>query len=510
MGGPGRRWVVPLVVFASVVITFANTIDRYLVWSDIFQIQRAHMLATGRHDLQKIWSPDQLRENNYFRPLQVVSLSLDRWLFGERYEGFHLTQVVLHALLAVALFLIAERVVRALALPHARVVAAVAAIGWAIAPQRTESVAWLADRGSVLQALTVFGLYLGLRLAKPTRAAVVATALVLLGLLSKEIAVTAPLLFALIVWIERRDDRRLVLTSLAIAAVTYLILRRTVFWSTLSFDVHYDLLTRLRTQVAVTADYLADTMSPLHPSASDVVAVRDRFDARVVVDLALLLALLGAGVHRARKDDRLPLFALLWFFVALAPAANLGVQRHFRGDRYVYLAAFGPVLLLTVRLGALAAAIGQRFRERLVAPGVAAAALVVLGWATTVRNTEWSTHEPTSADASDAFFRIELSRAPRFREAIGHLCMAAAQRGDFWKSRELCARGLAIDEKQWTSTAWQPKAFWAALFDIEWAQHDKSSCARLLSRASDGRARWPADENIAERARAVERRCHPP
>ncbi|MGZ3474137.1 MAG: hypothetical protein ACXWUG_07280, partial [Polyangiales bacterium] len=96
---------------------------------------------------------------------------------------------------------------------------------------------------------------------------------------------------------------------------------------------------------------------------------------------------------------------------------------------------------------------------------------------------------------------------PRFREALGNLCLAASARGDFWKARELCARGLAIDERQWTSTAWQPKAFWGALYDLEWAQHDKNDCSRLLARAAEGRTRWPADAAVNERVRAAEVRC---
>ncbi|MGZ3418289.1 MAG: hypothetical protein ACXVEE_10520 [Polyangiales bacterium] len=497
-----RASALPALVGLAVFAAFANTIGRYLVWSDFYQIRRAHMIVTARGELQKLWSPDQLRENNYFRPVQVLSESVDAALFGARYEGFHVTQVALHALCAVVVFLLVEQVLLSVDTRAPRTLAAIAAMAWAIEPQRAESVAWLADRGSTLQVFTLLGLYVALRDPVPRRAAIVATALVMLGVLSKEVAVVAPFLFVLLAWVldaHLERDRRVVAVALFVAMALYLVVRRSFFWATLDLDVHYDLLTRLRTQVVVTADYLAGIPWPWSPSASDVVEVRNRFDARVLADLALLVALLAAAFHRAKKGDRLPLFALLWFFVALAPAANLGLQRHFRGDRYVYLAAIGPIVLVTERLAALVA----RVRNTAFAKAVAAVVLGALAIATHARNAEWASNDETN----EAFFRIELSRAPRFREALGNLCLAASARGDFWKARELCARGLAIDERQWTSTAWQPKAFWGALYDLEWAQHDKNDCSRLLARAAEGRTRWPADAAVNERVRAAEVRC---
>ena len=82
-----------------------------------------------------------------WHPLVWLSHELDGELYGSRPGGHHLTNVVLHTLTAIGLFLALIQLTSAFWRS-----AAVAAF-WAAHPQRVESVAWIAERKDVLSGL---------------------------------------------------------------------------------------------------------------------------------------------------------------------------------------------------------------------------------------------------------------------------------------------------------------------------------------------------------------------
>jgi tetratricopeptide (TPR) repeat protein len=91
---------------------------------------------------------------DYWRPVSFLSHAVDVELFGLRPAGHHLMNVGIHALAAVALFLVLQSMTNA---PWRCVF--VAAV-FALHPLRVESVAWVAERKDVLSGL-LFMLTLG-------------------------------------------------------------------------------------------------------------------------------------------------------------------------------------------------------------------------------------------------------------------------------------------------------------------------------------------------------------
>ncbi|MGL6096056.1 MAG: tetratricopeptide repeat protein, partial [Fimbriiglobus sp.] len=75
-----------------------------------------------------------------WHPLTWLSLQLDATLFGCGPRGFHLTNVVLHAINAAGVFLVLTR------LTGSPARSAAAAVLFAVHPLRVESVAWVSER----------------------------------------------------------------------------------------------------------------------------------------------------------------------------------------------------------------------------------------------------------------------------------------------------------------------------------------------------------------------------
>lgn len=153
----------PLLAFATVFAAFAPALDgRFLGWDDMPGVaQNADLRLTGMPGLAWRFST---RHMGHYQPLSWWSLSLDvadapaGELGPTEAARCHRTNLMLHALAAVAFALLAERLLRAVfrgspAPPSGNWIATAAlfaALSWALHPLRVESVAWITERRDVL------------------------------------------------------------------------------------------------------------------------------------------------------------------------------------------------------------------------------------------------------------------------------------------------------------------------------------------------------------------------
>src|SRR5262249_44542011 len=133
----------------------------------------------------------------HYRPLMIYSLALDYRLHGESPAGFHLTNLILHALNVVLVFLLARR--RGGSGP----VAAFVALCFGVSPRLAEAAAWISGRTDLLAALFAL-LALVLWQTENTLRRWLSAACLLLGLFSKEVAIAALAALAVFGWLETR------------------------------------------------------------------------------------------------------------------------------------------------------------------------------------------------------------------------------------------------------------------------------------------------------------------
>ncbi len=308
------------------------------------------------------WTAENLRHiftKPYFvsyMPLQLVSYVLDWSLWGLKPFGYHLQQILLHALDSVLAFELVRRLFGRFWL------AAAAGLLFALHPSHVESVAWVSARKDVLSAAFLIPAVLcylsargerSLRL-KPYLASVL---FFTLAVLSKVNVVVAPLFLILVdlavLKLPRRDGRWWtqvvwskapygaigvgvsvvnwiveVKTKAAYARdpVRYLILKGHTAWDYLA---HITGLPRL------------NPIYDLPPIPLDLLAV-----LASAAGLLLLPALVWLGF---RRRDRVLTLGAGWIFVMLLPAIFFPVPTYL-ADRYLYLAALGFCWLLAAAL----------------------------------------------------------------------------------------------------------------------------------------------------------------
>ena len=86
-----------------------------------------------------------------YTPLPMLSLMVDRLLFGTLPAGYHWHNLLLHGVAALLLFGIFRR------LETRSWIAAAAALLWAVLPARVESVAWITERKDLTAGVFAFG-----------------------------------------------------------------------------------------------------------------------------------------------------------------------------------------------------------------------------------------------------------------------------------------------------------------------------------------------------------------
>jgi tetratricopeptide (TPR) repeat protein len=325
-----------------------------------------------------------------WHPLTTLSFMLDAELFGTWWGGYHLHNVVLHAVASAVLFLAFARLTGRIGTSF------VAAAIFAIHPLRAESVAWITERKDVLS-----GLFLATTLlayawyaAKPESRARYALLLAsfIAGLLSKSMLVTLPAAFLILDWWplrrfafhpEDRDAslrtlRPLVLEKLPMLALSAVSAMATVLSvgdvvrpiSTLP------LVVRASSSVVAYATYCFQLVWPVglapHYPYSSVGPTTGH-----VVASAVFVAALTAAAWLGRKAWPSFTAGWAWFLVTLLPVIGFipsGIQ--LIADRYTYVSQ----IWLVVAMVQGAATLMERFQVPRVALR-AATAVGLLGLA---------------------------------------------------------------------------------------------------------------------------------
>lgn len=321
-------------------------------------------------------------------PLTLLSLQLDRALYGPEPAGYLLTNVALHAAAALLLFHALVRMTGAV------LASAFVAAVFALHPLHVESVAWASERKDTLSAfffmltLVAYHAYV-VRPGSRPRFALVHVCLAL-GLLAKPMLVTLPFVLLLLdFWPLRRLDwhalREKFLMFALVGAVAYATFAVQGAYGAMTYAMGLPLPYRIANAIDATCRYLGQMLWPSglsvfypHPGAS-----LDK--ARVALELLSLLALTLAAFALRRRQPWW-ITGWLWYLGTLVPVLGIvqvGMQG--RADRYTYL----PMVGIALAVGFGARHFARTRAARVALAGAAAAALAALALAAAAQVHVW-------------------------------------------------------------------------------------------------------------------------
>ena len=275
----------------------------------------------------------------YWQPLTWLSHMLDCQLFGLRAGWHHQTNLLLHALNSVLVFLVFRRMTGAFWRS-----AALAGL-FAVHPLRVESVAWVSERNDLLAGfwfLLLLWAYQWHAERPGMGRYLLVLSLFMLGLMSKPILVVVPLLLLLLDWWPLRrqaltEKLPMIPLSLASAFLTYAGVHRLGF---VNVGAAIPLPHRVANALVSYASYLKLSFWP-HALALPY-PYRTGITGWQVAGSALLLAAVTFGVVSYGKKRPYLMVGWFWLVIGLVPVIGLvqaGAQA--MADRFLYLPGLG-------------------------------------------------------------------------------------------------------------------------------------------------------------------------
>jgi protein O-mannosyl-transferase len=322
-----------------------------------------------------------------WHPLTTVSHMLDCQLYGLKAGGHHLTNVILHTISVVLLFLVLKQMTDGLWQS-----AFVAAL-FAIHPLHVESVAWIAERKDVLSAvffMLTLAAYARYVRAPSARRYLLVALLFAFGLMSKPMLVTLPFLLLLLdywplgrIGTHRSEVRRRLLTlimeKIPLFALSAFSCMATLFAQRQGPSAIDQLpfLWRLENTFVTYVTYIWQMLWPsrlavFYPHPNDRLAL-----VQLIGSIALLVGM-SLVVISLRRTKPYLVTGWFWYLGMLVPVIGLvqvGEQAH--ADRYTYLPQIGLYIMITWTVGGLLLE-STRLHRALVGV-IAAMAVVSLG-----------------------------------------------------------------------------------------------------------------------------------
>jgi tetratricopeptide (TPR) repeat protein len=419
------------VIGLLVVIVYANTLKVPFLFDDQGSI--AENTTIQKFSLA-IFSPPHGGVTVEGRPLLNVSLALNYLWGGLDPRGYHATNIAIHLAAALIFFGLVRRTLKKVVsrfaiADQATEIAAAAALLWALHPLQTESVTYVVQRTEslmgLLYLLTLYGFVRGCDAEKSRRWFTVSVVACTLGMATKEVMVSAPLMVLLYdrtfvagsfreAWRRRRGWYLWLAASWIVLA--YLVASTGLRGGTIGASAGVTWWQYAMSQSRAIVCYLGLALWPrplIFDYGSDFVTFGEIFPY-AVLDLVLLG---GTAVALWRR----PALGFLgaWFFLILAPTSSVvGGTRQMLAEHRMYL-SLGTVAVM--------AAVGLHLWLGRRAWVAWSALVILLGVATVRRNEDYRSELSIYADTvakrpGNGYARNNLGKAlisaGRYTEAV--------------------------------------------------------------------------------------------
>lgn len=401
-----KPFVVALIL-AAVFLVYANVLKGPFIFDDEVLV-RDNTMISHIADIPKLFKADLFMGDfksgpvsNSYRPLQMTTYAIDRSVWKENTTGYHLTNILLHMLNTLLVFLL----VRA-AYPGVYAAYLVALV-FGVHPVNTACVSYISGRADIMGSIFILSSVIGRRYFDKTGAkAFLAVSAVsyLLAIYSKEYAIlTVPLLVvATDIFFGKFPARLWSYAVYALPLALYLPMRLSALkgLTSLRLELSYmEPVTRILTTLKTLFIDIRILLLPydMHFGRTTKIEKGLLYSPESLLTVIALISIAAAFVfffrrYRARPTSgaRAVLYGTAWFFLAMVPLMNIFPLQAFLADNWLYLSSVGIYLAAAVPVdGLLRVSVRSHFAYRAAILTVLAAVISCYAYGTVARNRDY-------------------------------------------------------------------------------------------------------------------------
>lgn len=356
---------IALIIIISSAI-YANTLKNSFVYDDSVTI-------VNNTFIKKLNNIPKLVSNDYFlyssetsyRPVVTFTYFLDYAIFDLKPWGYHLTNLLLHAINCILLYLFLLLLAKQLSIKKLSPVNTILSnlsdnqpliisLLFATHPILTEAVNAISFREDLLSFffyMTTLNIYIATTSSSGGRLYPLSCITYALALLSKEMAATLPMIVYLYEWIVSDKESRIAPSFLlnkyiigyATITLAFLILRF-IFHHPSEHITSWQLSERLLTVPWLLLSSLKSAILPFSLSADHVITpVKSLFSPRFIVPLISVTLLIVILIMKRKREL---VFGILFFIITLFPVYNIIPIAFPLAERYLYLPTIGFAIII--------------------------------------------------------------------------------------------------------------------------------------------------------------------
>jgi len=462
------------IVIATIAIYIPSLRNSWVFddWKEFVENKTIHswpfIWNAFRYDSWWFLNPDHLPQSAYYRPIENLWFAANDFFFGKNPALWHLAKILLHAMVVVLVFRLAQ-----LLTGDAATGLLTAAI-FAVMPAHVGGVVWASAIPEPLSTAFELGAMVCLIERGPgwSRGLFGAVILFACAMLTHESAILFPLIVAVYVFLFEEDGqvsdsetqavrtRRRIVSALRTCApfvavvFAYMCARLNALGFNLLFGIHYNAgasmvmpgvevsrphygpLAIFMTLPVALITYVAVLALPAMSGPTHAVEWITHPEPIVFISATALVILGAAGFALAWRSPnrRIYLFCAAWGFLTIAPALNLNALWWLVDDRYLYAPSFGWSLAFALAVVEIAAT-GSRARRTV---GAAMTVLLAL-YALSAMQTERYWHDDV------AFFGRCVEIGPTVADYRWRLAAAQNKAHDVQGAARTLEQGTILD-----------------------------------------------------------------
>ncbi|MFH1867699.1 MAG: tetratricopeptide repeat protein [Candidatus Omnitrophota bacterium] len=438
MGGKARMVCIGSLLLIAVVgfSVYANSLTGSFIWDDEGLIEKNSYIKSPAH-MPKIFIEDigsgnisqggGKKSTFSYRPLQMLTYMLDYSIWKLDVRGYHLTNIILHILTAISLYLFI------CVLFKDNFIALLAGVFFVAHPIHTEAIAYISGRADPLAAvfiLLTLIMYVKNIEIKSKAFYFLIPFCYILAILSRENSIIIPALILAYHFSFRKRIGIKEFLPICLITALYIVFRLLALRSLmphLSSDT--TLLKRVPGFFTALTEYVRLLIFPagLHMEYGDKLFSMSSIKA--ISGLIILFSLITYAFRRG-KNSPLVSFSILWFFAALMPSSNIYPLKAYMAEHWLYIPSMGFFLIAAGGLSSMYRRKGLKVLTAAIITGF----LIIYGFLTARQNICWKEPIP--------FYERTLRYAPGSIKVYFNLANLYKDRGMYKEAIDLYNKAI--------------------------------------------------------------------